>query len=35
MIEERLKPAVQINVHKTLVKKERQNKSHYDKPAKN
>ena len=33
--EERLKPAVQINVYKTLMKKRQQNKTHYDKSAKN
>ena len=31
--EERLKPAVQINVYKTLMKKRQQNKTHYDKSA--
>ena len=35
MTEERLKPVVQINVYKTLVKKRQQNKTHYDKSAKN
>ena len=33
--EERLKPLVQINVYKTLMKKRRQNKTHYDKSANN
>ena len=33
--EERLKHAVQINVYKTLMKKRQQNKTHYDKSAKN
>ena len=35
MTEERLQPAVQINVYKTLVKKRQQDKTHYDKSAKN
>ena len=35
MTEEILKPAVQINVYKTLVKKRQQNKTHYYKSAKN
>ena len=35
MTEERLKPAVQINVYKTVVKKRQQNKTHYDKSANN
>ena len=32
---ERLTPYVQINVYKTLLKKRQQNKTHYDKSAKN
>ena len=32
--EERLRPAVQINVYNTLMKKRQHNKTHYDKSGK-